>query len=119
MTNVSIEKLQNALDNTLATMLRDGQPPVVKHTLGIWTAHRLDSGRYSIISRSEEQHICETVYDGDEHDANARLIAAAPKLLEALRDLQFAVQHLIGGMDADDLAAYDKARKAIAEAEGR
>ena len=49
-------------------------------------------------------------------EANARLIAAAPELLEALRT---AVDHLEGMPDQEDVAAcVVKARAAIAKAEG-
>lgn len=44
----------------------------------------------------------------EEAKANARLIAAAPELLEALESLTRA-----------DLGAYDKARAAIAKAKGK
>lgn len=102
--------MQNALAPFVAKAHR------AKHTPGMWTANKLDSGRYSIISRSEEQHICETVYEGAEHEANARLIAAAPKLLEALK--QIAI--LPGGTIGTALTlAKETARTAIAEAEGR
>ena len=49
-----------------------------------------------------------------EADANARLIAAAPELLEALEELITATQHL----DQCHQATADKARAAIAKAKG-
>ena len=48
-----------------------------------------------------------------EADANARLIAAAPELLEALEELIAATQHLDPCQ-----ATVDKARAAIAKAKG-
>lgn len=54
-----------------------------------------------------------------EAEANARLIAAAPKLLEALK---LAYRHLNGGGDSltpiEHAQAHALARKAIADAEG-
>lgn len=60
-----------------------------KHTPGPWVS---SGRRVGIVDRSETQafgmmlvvaHIDE--YDHPEHEANARLIAAAPELLEVLR----------------------------------
>lgn len=54
-----------------------------------------------------------------EHTANAALIAAAPDMLEALRELVIAAE--AAGWDLDDLNApiLNAARAAIAKAEGR
>jgi hypothetical protein len=51
-----------------------------------------------------------------EHDANARLIAAAPDLLEALRDM---LNTLTDGPDESDVArVFGVSRAAIAKATG-
>jgi hypothetical protein len=55
---------------------------------------------------------------GDEAVANARLIAAAPDLLAALRELADVSRAYLEHMDAEDLAALEAARAAIAKAEG-
>jgi hypothetical protein len=62
------------------------------------------------------------VYDGsleretEETRANARLIAAAPELLEALIECEYMIDHCLFGCDAENAKA--KARAAIAKAEG-
>jgi len=51
--------------------------------------------------------------------ANARLIAAAPELLDALRDVvSYYVVRIGGKVDTRRAAALDRARAAIAKAEG-
>ena len=52
-----------------------------------------------------------------ENEANARLIAAAPELLEALRDLMLSCGALDGDPRSDNRAER-QARAAIAKAEG-
>ena len=53
--------------------------------------------------------------------ANARLIAAAPELLDALKDMVDIVSRNVDGRPGRDDAAecWDRARDAIAKAEGR
>jgi hypothetical protein len=52
-------------------------------------------------------------------NANARLIAAAPELLEALRDLaRVAIINSGKGQDMEGYAAFDRARAVIAKATG-
>ena len=53
-----------------------------------------------------------------EADANARLIAAAPELLEALEMCTKAMASVLPDFNPCDQAAYDKARAAIAKAKG-
>lgn len=53
-----------------------------------------------------------------EADANARLIAAAPELLEALEMCTKAMASVLPDFNPYDQAAYDKARAAIAKAKG-
>lgn len=54
----------------------------------------------------------------EETDANARLIAAAPELLEALRDTLAIASIKWGNLDPDANTIMDKARAAIAKATG-
>ncbi|MEY0957318.1 hypothetical protein AB7188_00235 [Providencia rettgeri] len=71
---------------------------------------------------SESKHIamvnyCSDVF-GDEHKANAHLIAAAPELLEALIELTESAKEAIDGLgDLSD--AIDTAKAAIAKALGQ
>jgi hypothetical protein len=62
-----------------------------KHTPGPWTAYNASNGRiYKFWRIKAGKHVVATVSDIDltnEDYANARLIAAAPELLEALETL--------------------------------
>ena len=58
-----------------------------KHTLGPWNAERVIGPRGWIITGNDGQYDIAVVRDGTgmpENEANARLIAAAPKLKDAL-----------------------------------
>jgi hypothetical protein len=72
----------------------------------------------SIASRCAEGRILEVMQYNNERDANARLIAAAPEMLAALRDILAECEPC--GMDDAALGVIAiKARAAIARAEGR
>lgn len=80
-----------------------GQP-----TTGPWRiSHSWDD---ETIIASEEDWIAEC--DGRNHKANARLIAAAPDLLEALRPMVNGTYYITG-------KDVERARAAIAKAEGK
>lgn len=92
-----------------------------KHTPGPWT-HKADMrfshhtkehylAGWNIYHGSIEIVGCEGIRDGTEDAANARLIAAAPELLDALKGVLTA-----HGEQLHD--AFDAAWKAIAKAEG-
>ncbi len=93
----------------------------VKHSLGPWKWVQLEfSGYYHELHDADGNVVCD---DGsaqgeyspqiDVKSENARLIAAAPDLLEALESV------LENCLDSDGLAAaYEKARAAIAKAKG-
>ena len=94
------------------------------HTPGPWEAagsyvrtKRTASGGGFFVAdcwRSWDPANVEFAFDGSEADANARLIAAAPDLLESLR---MAVKYLKGeNMGSVMLPKFDAA---IAKAEGR
>ncbi len=105
---------------------------MAKHTPGPWTAEEATSNSIDIVS--EEVEIATIISDEDfpedcEERANARLIAAAPELLDALRDLADRAE---GGVDyglchrgicsrseCAQCRRVDAARAAIAKAEGR
>ena len=58
------------------------------HTPGPWTARREGGTWYVEVGRDQDYFdICELFGGGDKMEANARLIAAAPELLDALKDL--------------------------------
>lgn len=80
-----------------------------KHTPGPWryTPWHIEEGNPTVRA-PEGWLICET-----SSDANARLIAAAPDLLEALRDALCALECC-----GKDYPAATKARAAIAKAVG-
>lgn len=94
-----------------------------KHTTGPWAWQEGTpiiscqwNGRYHVIAGVE----CKTLAwhedancAGREAGANARLIAAAPDLLEALQEVEAFM-----GADFDDLPSASKARAAIAKATG-
>lgn len=96
-----------------------------KHTPGPW---HIDDASYGqiVCSRTSDVAVVRNT-GGLPHHGNARLIAAAPELLEALRDALAAMEHMgdvMNGMDIvtdEDEAhfpAFAKARAAIAKAEG-
>ena len=89
-----------------------------KHTPGLWTAEAKDLGgevpSWRVYNDPEGQEVARVHrWNGKEDEANARLIAAAPDLLDALTDL-------IGGCgkegDLFSSTAMDKARAAIEKA---
>lgn len=87
-----------------------------KHTKGPWEA-RADW----IVGFNGTLHIATIprAFDGDYSEANALLIAAAPDLLEALKDVLDAFDCL-GECDCEgsSLCAVCNAQNAIAKAEG-
>jgi len=93
-----------------------------KHTPGPWYPFYEGSGDYLICSRTDETEIA-SLSRSDAHfmgtgkgasinEANAKLIAAAPELLEALREIvsRNEIQHWFN---------LDQAKAAIAKAEGK
>lgn len=89
-----------------------------QHTPGPWTAERdLPHNRMPRVHGGDRSLICECGNMGTEQDqweANARLIAATPELLEALQDLLGAVDALM----PSDGPLKTKARSAITKARG-
>lgn len=97
----------------------DGQAtPNATHTPGPWTVSwDEEDGWNNHIYSSPEDRVCFMAHGGPEKqpefDANARLIAAAPDLLEALKLMRGTV------MDHGDSLEWAVLRAAIAKAEGR
>lgn len=92
----------------------------LKHTSGPWSIRKVKSP-FMIVNESEDAVICitnawEEEYK-DEEQANARLIAAAPELLEALEKL---VGFFDGSVSIKYVANYalPDAITAIAKAKG-
>ena len=90
----------------------------IKHTPGPWAETYLPQHRMRIFAAGGQTTICDVALwtaDYDEQQANARLIAAAPDLLEALKAL------LPEGWGKDDtmdhMPGVRLARLAIAKAE--
>jgi len=93
-----------------------------KHTPAPWRYHKSEHDCEYIITGSNENGgsilpiLGRTHNFPNNNEANARLIAAAPELLEALERLMRPGEQAIG-MTADELQAdYDYARKAIVKA---
>ena len=93
-----------------------------KHTPGPWRINGNNMFRWIVADSEVFTHsddvnrsayggnmVCESV-----HEANARLIAAAPELLEALKELMVAADRV----SAEPVTRLGKARAAIAKAEG-
>lgn len=85
----------------------------VKHTPGPWEAWKDDEGAWGIL---KDHAFLTTAFDPDfgmvagSSEANARLIAAAPDLLEALKDARYALY--------GNGAGNSKMDAAISKAEG-
>ncbi len=96
---------------------------MIKHTPGPWHIEGQD-----IVDDNRLWLITRTISTDDEaiaavDEANARLIAAAPDLLAALKQLvtdygDCLMSDVPGPTDADGLAVFAAARAAIAKAEG-
>jgi len=102
-----------------------------KHTPGQWThaKHLIGDGYRVFVDHGNGQDMHDAIADletwqtDEQTEANARLIAAAPDLLEALERLEQAAIDLIEispGTDAENIlaAGIELARAAIAKAKG-
>lgn len=90
------------------------------HTAGPWKAVKLSASRTWKLDAHGWKNFAEVYGNVDrklnaEGEANARLIAAAPELLESLRDLVGAMHQLDKGHHGD----VARAESVIAKAEGR
>jgi hypothetical protein len=83
-----------------------------RYTKGPWVF----DGESTVFDDRKRDPVCNVDYCCPQEDqANGRLIAAAPDLLEALIELEEYVGRLKGGTH-DSLAIYNKAGRAIAKA---
>ena len=91
------------------------------HTPGPWKVEKqraLNGGTYYRIYDTDDAHsvIAQVIGDGRiEYHDNARLMAAAPDLLEALENLLFRAAQFYGEIPLDAIRA---ARAALAKAKG-
>ena len=102
-----------------------------KHAPGPWHANldgdgrecgyiRTDFGRERGLGIAVARVVLRREWGPTAYEANARLIAAAPELLEALREVEREMDAVLAGtvtLDAETLA--NTARAAIAKAEGK
>ncbi len=121
----------NALDATRehprtdlgARLKREREAPVA-HTPTPWIAESFEDGRYDVSNSrrlgveigghpESNDGFPSAICYGPDREANARLIAAAPDLLAALKLCERA---LTPSRNAQDLIAADEARAAIARA---
>ena len=94
---------------------------MTKHTPGPWKTSAMAPGIvYREADGKRDELVC-TAYrrNDDEHNANARLIASAPDLLVTLRELLADCTDTDGGLLRPTHYVVDRARAAIAKAEGR
>ena len=93
----------------------------IKHTPGPWVASR-GSFLFQIAINSESDTLAVVYGENGENEANARLICAAPELLEALTDALEDYDAWMKGAEVtpnESLQAWtNKARAAIAKAKG-
>jgi len=102
----------------------------MKHTLGPWKVRKTNDGIYLIESEERYPIVGEYGWYGNKNTitANAHLIAAAPELLEACKDLahQLAILNKkflnkndkYSALQTGVVQSYNKAIKAITKAEG-
>jgi hypothetical protein len=81
------------------------------HTPGPWSYNRDEGGMHGHVISTGDYIICELPDAGDgaspDTEANARMIAAAPEMLEALEEAEYALR-----LAADQYAA-DKGRRSV------
>jgi hypothetical protein len=84
----------------------------VGHTPGPWRA-----SAHGLIRDAKGFGVAEayTQHNSDEHEANVRLIAAAPEMLQCLYDLREQLEVIIG----DNADLIDMVNRTIARAQGR
>ena len=98
------------------------------HTPGPWHAfeqcsYSATKGLFEIDANhpsGNRQTIAVTPFAGDGHElwANARLIAAAPELLEQCREFEKCLTHLINCGDFSQAGRREKLREVLAKVEG-
>lgn len=98
-----------------------------KHTPGPWTVEHdgpslaFVTAKAETITGAKWGIVCSVTSDFEHGEANARLIAAAPELLEALewaRDHLNNLEHSEGGLNPGEEHVREKVLAAIAKAKG-
>ena len=93
-----------------------------KHTPGPWTVpangHVIAPKPYSVVIAFMPES-SDSIQGMDVIDANARLIAAAPDLLQALQGLVSSCELNLDELEPDTHAMLDCARAALAKATGK
>lgn len=84
-----------------------------KGTPGPWFLGGVEDGKRSINTGS---YFIALVDEGSSREANAKLISAAPELLDALQELVFLYEHDEG---CREITEYKRAKEAINKALGR
>lgn len=92
----------------------------IKHTPGPWRMYEGNRGSFVFygiadVADMSPAYVRQESDDAATMKANAQLIAAAPELLESLKE----VLYYIGDRKVTTLGAMIRARAAIAKAEGR
>ncbi|HEY9453453.1 MAG TPA: hypothetical protein VIR82_12320 [Bradyrhizobium sp.] len=94
-----------------------------KHTQGPWDFQEEygDTGqRFTAVRDGRYETVC--IIDGHENEADARLIAAAPDLLEALKEAESLLEQTLRwrgeGWECSEAELLGGIRAAIAKAEG-
>lgn len=89
-----------------------------QHTPGPWIIDQ--TGDFFVINTIDDTPICDLYTHSDNaQEANARLIAAAPKLLKALEDLSAFYRKSFIGTTNKDVQMLQNAENVIAEAKGQ
>lgn len=93
-----------------------------KHTPGPWdrtTRTNIEGSSMTVIDANADGRIIAFVYEGDE--ANARLIAAAPEMLDALKQIEIVLNDSNAERRMERLRSHLRGvvLPAIAKAEGR
>jgi len=107
---------------TMETGLTDQENRGPRHTLGPWEVDAQNKDAITILNNQAIVAVTNTRFRN--YEANARLIAAAPELLEALRPLAYLADILQDGHVLNFQGAYitaeqaQAARAAIAAATG-
>lgn len=92
-----------------------------QHTKGEWARNIKPASKYSTIYAGRNTHVAYLATQGladEEIEANCNLIAAAPKLLEALQSIVVAYQQHFDVMPPAWKPFDDIAKEAISEAIG-
>lgn len=91
-----------------------------KHTPGKWTVEETNDSSFILGTESQIAVLeLSDAFSVDEHRANARLIACAPEMIQALRIVLIGLNHKgYINLTIHETAVHDHVSKLIARAEG-